>query len=137
MMFSKLALMKRMNRAQRGFTLLEMLLALLIGGLIAGAITATIFQVVMGSGRTNNHMIAVRQVQSAGYWISHDALMAQNVELERDADGFPLTIECIDWDGTIFKVTYAIEGGDLRRYHGTNVTTVAKFVDPDPGKTKC
>ena len=79
MMFPRLGLIKRMNKDQKGFTLLEMLLAILIGSLIAGGITATIFQVVMGSARTNNHMIAVRQVQNAGYWVSHDAQMAQNV----------------------------------------------------------
>jgi prepilin-type N-terminal cleavage/methylation domain-containing protein len=129
------------NKDQKGFTLLEMLLAILIGSLIAGGITATIFQVVIGSARTNNHMIAVRQVQNAGYWVSHDAQMAQKVVLARDADGFPLlTLEWTDWYGTPNEIHYFIEGGDLKRQvvsPQASETTVARFIDPDSAKTKC
>ena len=146
MMLSRLRLIKRMNKNQKGFTLLEMTLAILIGAIIAGGITATIFQVVMGSGRTNNHMIAVRQVQSAGYWVSHDAQMAQSVVAARDADGFPLTLSWTDWDGTLITVTYTIEGGELKRKldrkpavgsETSETTTVARFIDVDLAKTKC
>jgi len=134
MMFHRLG---SINKNQRGFTLLEMLLALLIGALIASGITAAIFQVVIGSARTNNHMIAVRQVQSAGYWVSHDAQMAQTVVLARDADGFPLTLSWIDWNGTPNAITYAIVGGELKRQYGTSTTTVARFIVLDSAKTKC
>jgi len=129
------------NKNQKGFTLLEMLLALLIGSLIAGGITATIFQVVIGSARTNNHMIAVRQVQSAGYWVSHDAQMAQTVVPATDADGFPLTLSWTDWAGTSNVITYTIVGGELKRQQvvgsQTSQTTVARFIDPDSANTKC
>jgi len=64
---------------QRGFTLIELIIAIAIAGIITGGITMTIFQVFSGNIRTSNHMTAVKQVQNAGYWISHDAQMAQNV----------------------------------------------------------
>jgi prepilin-type N-terminal cleavage/methylation domain-containing protein len=129
------------NKNQKGFTLLELLLALLIGALITSGITAAIFQVVMGSARTNNHMIAVRQVQSAGYWVSRDAQMAQTVApAESDQDGFPLTLKWTDWDFTSNEIRYFIEGGELKRQvviPQTSTTTVARFIVLDPVKTKC
>lgn len=137
MMFSRLGLIKSINKDQKGFTLLELLLALLIGAIITGGITATIFQVVIGSARTNNHMIAVRQVQNGGYWVSHDAQMAQTVVLARDADGFPLNLSWIDWNGTPNAITYTIVGGELKRQYGTSTTTVTRYIEPDSTKTKC
>jgi prepilin-type N-terminal cleavage/methylation domain-containing protein len=141
MMFRRLGLI---NKDQRGFTLLEMLLALLIVGIIAGGITAAIFQVVMSSARTNNHMTAVRQVESAGYWVSHDVQMAGNVTLARDADGFPLSLSWIESLGPpkVFAyTTYTIEGSDLKRQQvvgsQTTTTTVARFIVLDPAKTRC
>ena len=141
MMFHRLG---SINKNQKGFTLLEMMLALLIGAIIAGGITATIFQVVIGSARTNNHMIAVRQVQSAGYWVSHDAQMAQSVD-PAPPDGF-LILSWTDWDLTVNTVTYTItiEGGELKRKLErqptvgpvtSETTTVARFIVLE--ETKC
>ena len=140
MMFHRLG---SINKNQKGFTLLEMMLALLIGAIIAGGITATIFQVVIGSARTNNHMIAVRQVQSAGYWVSHDAQMAKSVD-PAPPGGF-LILSWTDWDLTVNTVTYTItiEGGELKRKldrqpavgpETSETTTVARFIVPE---TKC
>ena len=142
MMFSRLGLIKSINKDQKGFTLLELLLALLIGAIITGGITATIFQVVIGSARTNNHMIAVRQVQNGGYWVSHDAQMAQTVVPTWDVDGFPLKLSWVNWDGTSYKVTYTIASGELKRQllqngSQTSLITVTRYIDPDSAKTKC
>ena len=144
MMFHRLG---SINKNQRGFTLLEMLLALLIGAIITSGITVAIFQVVFGSARTNNHMTAVRQVQSAGYWVSRDVQMAQpqTVVLPRDADGFLLKLSWIDSLGppkVVAYTTYTIEGSDLKRQQvvgsqPSTTTTVAKFIVLDPVKTKC
>jgi len=74
MIFHRLGLI---NKNQRGVTLMGIIVAVAITGIIAGAATTTIFQVFSGNTRTSNHMTAVKQVQNAGYWISHDAQMAQ------------------------------------------------------------
>ena len=63
MMFHKLGLI---HRNQRGFTILELLIAFAITGIVVGAATTAIFQVFSGSARSSNHMIAVRQVQIGG-----------------------------------------------------------------------
>ena len=94
MMFHRLGLI---NKDQRGFTLIEVIVAVAITGLITGGITMTIFQVFAGNARTSNHMTAVRQVQNAGYWISHDAQMAQSV-IPGDGGEAVLTLAWVGWE---------------------------------------
>ncbi len=146
MMFSKLGLI---NRNQLGFTMVELMIAIAISGVITGAITTTIFQVVTGSARTSNHMTAVTQVQSAGYWVSHDAHMAQDVDTD-DNLGTPelelVTLTWADWGSNeVHQVVYSLDGDKLQRIHSINGTTetgiIAEFIDPtekdgEP-QTKC
>jgi prepilin-type N-terminal cleavage/methylation domain-containing protein len=146
MMFHRLRLI---NKKQLGFTLVELMIAIAVSGVITGAITTTVYQVVTGNFRTNNHMTAVRQVQEAGYWVSHDALMAQSVELAGesvdDPDGtrFPFTLTWTEWDtNDVHHVVYSLDGNELQRIHSINGTTeasiiIAEFIDPEPAKTSC
>jgi len=141
MMFHRLRLF---HKNQLGFTLIELVLAIAISGIITGSITATIFQVIIGGARTNNHMIAVSQVRDAGYWVSHDTVMAQAEPIIGDDPGTPaveefLTLTWSDWEsGEVHQVTYTLEdmtGGSkqLKRSHSINGVTetslVAQFID--------
>ena len=133
-MFRRLGLI---NTNQRGFTMIEVIMALAVTAIITGGITMTIFQVFDGNTRSSNHMIAVRQVQNAGYWISHDTQMAQSVALTAGPDGFPLTLTWADWDsGDVHKVVYTLLADNkLQREHYTNLnpdatTFVAEYIDP-------
>lgn len=133
MTFHRLGLI---NKDQRGFTLIELLIAIAITGLVTGGITGAIFQVFAVNARTSNHMTAVRQVQNAGYWVSHDVQMAQSVVIT-GVSGLCLT--WTDWDGTINEVTYTIVDSELKRSHSINgeaptETIVAQFIDPDNTK---
>ena len=140
MMFHRLGLI---NKKQRGFTLIELLIAIAITSLITGGITAAIFQTFTVSARTSSHMTAVRQVQNAGYWISQDAQMAQEVLIDGGASGFPLILTWTEWvDGTVNEVTYTIAGSELKRSHSEDggapvEVIVARYIDTDPTKTKC
>ena len=110
-MFRKLGLI---NRNQRGFTLVELIIAIAVSGVIAGATTGAIFQLMNDSARSNNHMTAVRQVQNAGYWFSRDALMAKSVSLFTGS-GFPLHLTRTDFDGNVHQVDYDLVGNNLQR----------------------
>lgn len=123
---------------QRGVTLIELLLAVAITGIVTGGITMTFFQVLTGNARTSSHMTAIKQVQNAGYWISHDAKMAQDVDTDDDP-GTPelelVTLTWTEWDNTAHQVTYDIVNGELKRTEGATETVVARYIDST--KTKC
>lgn len=105
-----------LNKNQRGFTLVEMLIVLAISGFITGTTTMTIFQVLDGNVRSNNHMEAINHVQDAGYQVSQDAEQAQTVVWTEDEDGFPLTLAWAEWESSDkYKVVYSIEGNKLHR----------------------
>jgi len=120
------------DRNQKGFTLVELLIALAITAIIAGGVTTAIFQVFTGNARTSNHMTAVRQVQEAGYWVSHDTQMAQSVNAT-GAAGFPLVLSWVKWDGTADNVTYTLTSDQLVRTEKVGAgqpvsTVVAKYI---------
>jgi len=87
MMFRRL---RFINKNQRGFTVIELLVAIAISGLITSGLTLTIFQVFGGNARNSSEMIVIRQVQNAGHWISRDTLMAQVVT--------PAEAVTVSWD---------------------------------------
>lgn len=102
-------------RDQTGFTLVELLVAIALVGLLSAGIAGMISQLLTMNARTSNHMIAVRQVQQAGKEISKDALQAQSVEPGADS-GFPLFLSWTDLEGVTNNITYTItEDGELHR----------------------
>ena len=132
-----------LHKNQRGFTLIEMIVAMTITVLIIGVIAMAIFQVFNVNALSSNHMTAVRQVQNAGYWISRDAQMAQSVVPDDGgATGFPLTLTRTEWEGDEHQVVYTIIGDRLQREHYINSVPdstifVAEYVVSDPEKTNC
>jgi len=151
-------ILRSINRNRLGFTLMELTIAMAVSGIICGSVTLSIFQVFDSSGRTSTHMTAIRQVRSAGYWVSHDALMAQDLVLTDESvdvpDGsrFPFTLTWSDWTSNeIHEVTYSIVGDELQRSNKvtdadggtvTNTSMMAEFIDSTLGddgkpKTRC
>ncbi len=133
---------------QKGFTLVELVMAMAVTAIIASAVTTVIYQVFNMNARSSNHMVAVRQVQNAGYWVSHDAQMAQSTNVT-GADF--LVLKWTDWNNGQNQVTYTLEnasGGvkNLRRTYsidsgsGPVVQTnflVGQYINPDPALTSC
>jgi prepilin-type N-terminal cleavage/methylation domain-containing protein len=126
---------RSIHKGQKGFSLLELLVALAITGLITTGITMVISQTFTGSTRSSNHMVAVRQVQEAGYWVSYYAFNSQNLTITGDS-GFPLILRWVDFDASgtnasqkvVFNLNLTSSG--LRgSYYVGNATT------PDPVKT--
>ena len=120
------------HKDQRGFSLIEMLVVVVLIGLISTGITAAIIQVLNINTRASNHMIAVRQVQQAGKEVSKDTLQAQNVT-PGGVSGFPLTLAWTDWESLSNQVTYTITSdNELQRSHNVDgVRVIAKYIDSD------
>jgi len=105
-----------MKRGEGGFTLIEVMIAVAIMGIIMPVITMTTMTLVTNSQKAADHNIVLRQVQNAGYWISRDVQMAENVTLT-DPSGFPLTLDIpVDMDeNNDIRVDYLFDGNKLER----------------------
>jgi len=116
--------MKRIHKEQRGLTLLELLIALPIAALIIAAVTGAIIQ-LLESSQASNHMIALRQVQTAGYWVSKDGLQAQRVNITT-----PTAILVLEWSGS---------SKQLKRTEAVNGTVRTSIIATDlvPEETSC
>ena len=134
-----------MKPGEKGYTLIELLIAITIMVMASGAAGAGIFQVWRNTERNRDHMTAVRQVQNAGYWISRDAQMAQSVTTEPDF----LIVNWTEYEtGNQYQVTYTLADmaeGQLKKLlrnqsidGGASITTlVAQYIDSDPENTSC
>jgi prepilin-type N-terminal cleavage/methylation domain-containing protein len=137
---------------QKGFTLLELIIAIAIAGLITAGITVAIMQILTINHRASNHMIAVRQVQQAGKEVSKDTLQAQPNKIDDDPDDPPDAFLVLNWtdsEGGNHTVVYTLQTmasspalSMLARNHtidGTAQTTappvVAEYIDPN--QTSC
>ena len=121
---------------QEGFTFLEILIAALISSVLAAGIVVTIYQIYNQNNRATRNMVVTQNVESAGYWVSRDALMAQNVPTTT----FPLYLEWQDWDGNSCRIAYSLSDGILQRTVfvnavATSQTAVARNINTDPELT--
>ncbi len=73
------------RKDQGGFTMVELLVAIAITGVIITAISGAVFQVVAGNIQNSNQMTATRQVQQVGYWMSQDGQMSITASSTDDA----------------------------------------------------
>jgi prepilin-type N-terminal cleavage/methylation domain-containing protein len=69
----------KLKTTEKGFTLVELLVALSIAAFVTAAASMTIITMMRLTPKTNNWAIALRQVQDAGYWISRDVMMSDTV----------------------------------------------------------
>jgi type II secretory pathway component PulJ len=129
--------MKRLHKDQRGLTVIELLVVVILTGLITTAITTTFFQVFNMNARTANHMSAISQVQQAGKIVSEDILEAQDIEPNPTTGEFLI----LSWNGTVtHEVTYNLEDGELWRSESIDgqppvETRVAEYINSD--QTSC
>jgi prepilin-type N-terminal cleavage/methylation domain-containing protein len=144
MIFGRLRVIQR---DQRGLTLVELLIAIFLAGVVTSGITMSVFQVFNMNSRTSSHMTAIRQVQHAGKQVSQDLLQAQRIDTEDDPDTPELlTLNWTDWDNSQHGIVYNLEdmpSGEFKilwREHYINLSfdstiIVAEYIDP--AETSC
>lgn len=118
----------------KGFTLIELLVAISIMAAIIGVISMTVLTMMKITPQTNDQAVVFSQVQTAGSWISQDALMAQTVSTS--TPGVFLALSWQDWQGATHNVQYVFQGNTLtRQLDGAAGTVVAQYIDM--GSTTC
>jgi prepilin-type N-terminal cleavage/methylation domain-containing protein len=110
----------KITKNQRGFTLIELIIAIAITTLIIGGVASALFQVYNVNTLNSNHMNATRQVQNAGFWISQDSQMAQIVDTTDDVGTAEIEILFLSWTGW---------GYDIGDDKGTDYVEVVYYYD--------
>ena len=136
-----------MKRGEKGFTHIELVISMAIMAIIAGAAALVIFQVCKGTGRNDDCMTALNQVQGAGYWISRDAQMASSISVDNLTMPNFLVLNWTERDyadePTYHSATYYFEDmtdgiGKIKRTHWSSAganeqTLVAEHIYYDLG----
>jgi prepilin-type N-terminal cleavage/methylation domain-containing protein len=122
------------GRGQKGFTAIEVLLAVTIAGLIGGGVVTAIALTVNTSVSNSDHTIVVDEFRNAVYWIRRDAKMAQIIQIDAGESGLPMVLSWVEWDNSQHEVTYDLSEDKLMRTYsidGSESTLlVAENVDP-------
>jgi prepilin-type N-terminal cleavage/methylation domain-containing protein len=107
---------RRKKIGSPGFTLVEMVVALAVAGLILVGSAALMHYMVVATSQQSDQVLARLQVQYVSFWISQDAVQAQQIEVENSAGnatlgikGFPLTITWEDDNGNNNTVVYDLQ----------------------------
>ena len=110
---------------QKGMTLVELLIALSITGVIIGGLGAAIYTITSVTGRGNAEISVLRDIQSASHWISNDTRMARGATL---TGGDPASGVVLVWDdieGNSHSTSYTYSGKELNRSYDGISSTIA------------
>jgi prepilin-type N-terminal cleavage/methylation domain-containing protein len=134
-----LRILRSINRTQKGFTLIEILIAIAITAIIGSGVAVGTYEIVHVNASSTNRQVAITNVENAVHYISRDAQQAQIISPANSfLSGASLTLQWITWD--IYNntnhtnvVTYSLSGTNLIRTStidggGATTTTVAKFI---------
>ncbi|MFX1266089.1 MAG: type II secretion system protein J [Promethearchaeota archaeon] len=118
-------------KGNRGFTLMELLVALFIIAAITGVMTVTIITMISVGPKNNAQAIVFTQVQDAGIFISRDAMMADNVTT-RPSNDF-LSLYWTDPEDNVHYIDYVIVDSVLKRQTSEGEDTqVAEYIELYP-----
>ncbi len=121
---------------QKGFTLVELLVALAVGAVILVGIVISIHQVSWGTVRSRSHVVVMSDIHFAILPIKKDIQMAQDTDLI-DGDPVPQSSVTLTWtDFTGFEEeenkshysTYTLSGTELHRDYDGTVSIVGRHI---------
>jgi prepilin-type N-terminal cleavage/methylation domain-containing protein len=130
--------LKRTLNKQLGFTLIETMIALCITGVVAVSVVTTIYQLRSISNIHYAHVMSVKQVENAVFFLNRDIQQAQTIQT--DVGGNWLKLNWTSWDTSQHQITYKFTNvvnniGELIRNDGTVNNTIAKSINTSSSDT--
>jgi len=121
---------------QKGFTLIEILVAMLVGGMVMAGIVTAVFQIVHGAGQIKEESVALADIDSAAHWLTRDVVLGQSTDLVNGApqvSQMTLTWNDSTWwaeqeESIAHSVIYTYSGTALQRNYDGVVTTVGRHL---------
>ena len=108
-----------MMKGEQGFTLVELLIAIAITGLIVSFLGVATHQIITVTEYGNDKLLAAHELQNTAHWFNLDGQRA----VTANADGeLLLTIS------ENLSVTYTLSGTELRRTAGGSQMTLAQNI---------
>ena len=84
-------------RNTQGFTLIELMIALFIASLLIVGSSMAFAQTMRITAASQDHMLLVRQLQTAGYWVDHDSMMSMDAFWQSPSDTLPWQLT-LSWE---------------------------------------
>jgi prepilin-type N-terminal cleavage/methylation domain-containing protein len=106
-------------KKQRGYTMVEMTVAIAVLGIIAGICGLALQQIVTVPEKGDTQVDALHELQNAVYWVGQDAGSAQAA-----VGGASLTLTMPDDTEVLFNKS----GTTLNRIYGGSVLTIARNI---------
>ena len=104
---------------QAGMTMVELIVAIAITGVIVAFLGTAIYQIITVSEYGNNRLTALHELQNAAYWLNMDG---QGARAATGGGQLVLTLS----DNS--SVTYSLSGTELRRTSGNSQVTLARNI---------
>jgi prepilin-type N-terminal cleavage/methylation domain-containing protein len=113
---------KQKKESQRGFTLVELMIAIAISAVVVVGSFELVSHMVIGSAQSRANTMAMLQVQYVGFWITEDVVQARpdgvsfgntndtlagaQIGQEYPLDIYPLNIDWKEWGGVAHHIEY-------------------------------
>ena len=133
------SIIRKLVKSQKGFTLIELIIAIAIAGIIGAAATMALNHMIVIPTISNESNTAINNVRNAVHWINKDVQGADPSTID-DSPTPPkfLSLEQNKWDDSTstwstHTIEYALENGEMwRSYDGsTPGTLIAQYIDQD------
>jgi prepilin-type N-terminal cleavage/methylation domain-containing protein len=128
----------KMKKGEKGFTLLELIVALGIAAFVTAAASMTIISMIRLTPKNNDWAIALRQVQDTGYWISRDVLMSDNITVGTGSTFLTMRQPQVNASPKTIVYQFQDMSGGLKRLMRTDNTTatmIAQFISDNTTAT--